>query len=480
MVIILLAWLFPLAALAAAAVGAFRAVAHFRGRRHRREVVRPVEASVVNILRSRAGVHATIPPELVGASRPGPTGSITLPLSWSGADGDRERLAGAVRERLRTPEAAVSFDMAGATPSMGIYIPKTAPSLVTWTDALERWNSTSPYLGESASGSVYWELGEDSPHIGVPGRSGSGKSEIMAWIVAQFMRGGAGVIVLDPKGTSHRWLLDLDLNGDAAVLYCGQRAMQYDTVMWLDSVMDDRIGQNRAATEDIDFPRIVVLLEERNSLQDRLRDAWTERREPGQPQMSPAIRALDRLSSMGRTLNINIVLGAQATAQADIGKKANYGAWLLSGGMTDNHWKNVGGKRPAISNRPGRFGYVVGGSVQVVQTAYPDLKGNRHAVVAWATGGAERFPVKLMMNQEGGVPFPSSGGGSSQEATPVGDTLREFALVYGVAVTDLRQWKKRFEGRGFPEPIDPEASTHRYWPAELKAYVLSRGVDIGA
>lgn len=444
-----------------------------KNRKHERNYLAPIRAGAVAVLKTRDGVKVDIPRGLVHAKDADAVGRIGLPVAHALADGDRDNLLELVRGRLGAEELDARWNMEGPRPSMELYVPRQPPRLVGWEHMIERADPVRPYLGESASGSVYWDLGEDSPHAGIVGGSGSGKSELIAWIVAQFMRGGAGVVVLDPKGTSHRWLLSTP-----AVLYCGTGAMLHDTVMWLDSEMDRRGQVNLSMSRDVDWPRLVVLLEERNSLQDKLRDHWTGIRETGQPQMSPAIRALDRLSSMGRTLGITVVLAAQETAQVSIGKKGNFGSWAIAGRLPVNHWRNImgtGTKKPAIKSTPGRFGWVVAGNATVFQAAYPELDTSKEIrqsarLQAWATGGEPLLDVKAMMIQGETAPFPSS----TPESSPTDPhiSLSTFALQNGEKVTWFHN--RRTRDAEFPRPVMRRGSTDVYSEADLATYYSAR------
>ena len=444
------------------------------GRRPREYVV-PIEAAATTLLKTRPGVVRLAMDSGLLREDTSARGRLALPLSWVGSDTERDSLLALVRSRLGTDLVAARFKLAGHAPHMELYVPPQPPPFVSWERFVTQADAVSPYLGDVAGGlPVRWDLGDDSPHMGVIGGSGVGKSELMAAVAAQFMRGGAGVIVLDPKATSHRWLMDIE-----RVLYCGQQRMLFDTVMWLDQVMNDRIAQNLRVRNDIDFPRIVVLLEERNSLQDKLRDAWVEIRETGQPQMSPAIKALDRLSSMGRSMNINVLLGAQETAQQVIGRRSNYGAFSVGGRTSEGHWKNLGTKKPAISSSPGRFGYVVAGRTTVFQAPFMDLKKERDRLVAWATGGEELLDVRAMMSSyDAGVPFPSSEpvdtttGGSGdlwlvdQESDRT--TLPEWSAACGLNVATVRQWALRYPE--FPEAVGTLGRSRAYSRAALDAW----------
>lgn len=441
---------------------------YFINRQHTRHVIDPIEAAAVNIVRSR-DISLTLPRSLVKSEHSTETGFLRLPMSWSGSEGDRENLSDMLQEKLQSP-VLLSFDMAGRSPGAKISIPKQPPSRLRWEDFILQENSVSPYLGETAHGSIFWDLGDDSPHLGIVGGSGSGKSELMAWIVAQFMRGGSATVVMDPKGTSHAWLLRMP-----EVLYVTAGAMLHDTVMWLDTEMDRRAAANRESVmrggSDLEFPRIVVVLEERNSLQDKLRDHWLEIKQPGQPALSPAIRALDRLSSMGRTLWITVLLAAQATAQQDIGKKNNYGSWAIAGRMATNHYKNIGvTPKPAISAKPGRFAYVVAGKPTVFQAAFPDLKAHTDRLMEWARGGDALLNIKEMMTQQETVAFPSSSPGSSRETTLPFITLSEYAMSHpDYTLAKLQNDRKRYRGT-FPAPVSTVGTTHRYTEADIDAF----------
>ncbi len=188
--------------------------------------------------------------------------------------------------------------------------------------------------------------------------------------------------------------------------------------------------------------------------------------------MSPAIRALDRLASMGRSLGITVVLAAQETAQVAIGKKGNYGAWAISGRLQQNHWKNImgtGGKKPAMSVKPGRFGYVVAGQGVVFQAAYPDLKRQGARLAAWALGGDSVLDVKALMQQHETAPFPSSAPVTTADRTVEYVTLSDFAEGNGVGTAWLRS--RRDRDQDFPASVGRgEKNASLYALAELVAW----------
>jgi hypothetical protein len=418
-------------------------LSYARRRRFEKDYISPLRGAIIALLKTRDGIKLELERGLIRASSPGPSGVVYLPPKHPMPDGDRENLIELIRGRMGSEAIDGRYNMEGSTPYLELFVPAQPPSFVTWEEMLQHADPGFPFLGLSSSGVVRWDLHMDSPHMVVAGGSGSGKSELIAWIVAQMMRHGAGVIVLDPKYSSHLWLY-----GKEGVLYCSEPRMIHDTILWLDEELRSRgRGSQRPGWEMP--PRIVVLVEERNSLQTLLRDHWIEVREPSMARTSPALAALDRLSSQGRSLGIHILLAGQETAERSIGSRANFGAFAVAGRMPANKWKLTGAARkPAISTRPGRFGYVCGDQVTVFQAAYPDLKHESARLLEYAFSG-EVAPLDvqaLMMMEHASHTFPSSEPASS------------LVSVSGfIASEGARTWfanqKQRYPER-FPQPVD--------------------------
>jgi hypothetical protein len=438
-----------------------------RERAFERSHLSALRGAIVSLLKTRDGISLRIPREMAGAKKPGPTGRISLPPKHPMAEGDRENLLELVQARLGSESIDGRWNMEGGSPYLELFVPEQPPSLVSWLEALEHADPDHPLLGFSAAGCVRWDLRMESPHIGIVGGAGSGKSELIAWVVAQLMRGGAGAVVLDPKYSSHLWLY-----GVQRVLYCSEAQMIHDTIGWLDEELRVR-GRASQKPGYVMPPRIVVMIEERNSLQTLLRDLWGEIREPSMPRTSPMLAALDRLASQGRSLGIHILLAGQETAERHIGSRANFGAFAVAGRLPAAKWKLTGAARkPAISTRPGRFGYVCGDQVTVFQAVYPDLGEHSARLREYAFGG-ELPPMdmqELMMNQYATHTFPSSDGGSSLTAEQV--TTTDF--VFGLGVQGAKTWfdnqKKRYPER-FPAPAATGTKgALLYWEEDLQAY----------
>jgi hypothetical protein len=437
-------------------------------REHRKHVLMPLTYALMSITKERRGVSVSIPRGMLMSADEQATGTLTLPRSFVGSDGEREQVLTAVRSRLKSDALSLRWKLDGAVPGAEIYTPKQPPALVGWALMMELFDTVSPYLGESANGPINWDLGDDSPHVAVLGGGGSGKSELIAWIVAQFMHGGAGTVVLDPKYSSHRWLMS-----DPKTLYCTEPAMVHDTILWLDEELRAR-GRRSQRPDAPEERKIIVLLEERNSMQSLLRDYWRSIKVSGMPMMSPALTALDRLASQGRSLNINVILAAQEGAKVDIGSRSNFGAFALAGRLPVNVWRLAGGpgtQKPAITSKPGRFGWMVAGHATVFQAAYPDLKAESTRLLAWATSGeVERLDVKAMMQQqEVSHPFPSSAPVTPEESSLW--SLADFAEAYALEITKVRSRKAR--DIEFPEPAERgQKNAGMYRAADLEAWLM--------
>jgi hypothetical protein len=259
------------------------------------------------------------------------------------------------------------------------------------------------------------------------------------------------------------------------VLYCTEAEQNHSTILWLDEELRRR--GRLSLVSDEQCPRIVVVLEERNSMQTLLRDYWRSIKSSSDPMMSPALAALDRLASQGRSLNITVILAAQAVAKVDIGQRNSYGAFALAGRLPESAWKLIqtgGSKKPPISTKPGRFGWVAGDSTTVFQAAFPDLKKHSARIREWALAGEHLLDVKGLMQQLDTPSFPSSGGGTAPDRTVEQVTLTEFAQENRVAVQLLRTWSTRYET--FPKPMGTGAhNANVYDRREItRWYILNR------
>ncbi len=443
-----------------------------RGRRFNREYLSSLYGAIVSLLKTRDGIKLEIGREMVGASSPGPTGRVYLPPKHPMPDGDRENLLELIQGRLGSEAIDGRFNMEGSSPYLELFVPQQPPTLLTWEEMLERADSSAPYLGQSAAGEMRWEPGDETPHFGVAGKTGSGKTELMAWVVAQAMRGGAGLMVIDIKGFSHEWAADIP-----GVYYARSPQGIHDALIWLADEMYRRINE-RVQKRQYVFPQLIVILEERNSTQDALRALWGEIKPRGMTGKSPAITAIDAVLSQARAVQINVIMAGQETAEPKVGAKVNYGAWAISAKMEKNHWRNVGADRKPTTNTTirGRWGWVNGGQVTMFQAAFPDLRNHTARLRIYAMTGEERYNVVEAMQQVTSVSNAWSEAIASDPdptpaiaSAPVEMTLREFSDGHDVTVVKLRNAKDR--DPAFPKPIGKRGPSGTYHLADLEEWL---------
>lgn len=278
-----------------------------------------------------------------------------------------------------------SFRLVGAEPYAVFRRAARPPKKVSYSD-IEREIMTAPdsapILGIGARNvKVAIDLDTDAPHVGVSCGSGAGKSVLLRAIIAQFLRTGSHVVILDGKRISQSWCKDLP-----NVTYCRTGEQFHNALLDIQIEVDRRnalIDSVPAEMEDsINVgQRIVIVFEEQNIGMQLLTEHWARVRQPGDPKKSPAVTALDYILCTGRQVRAHVISVAQMfTVQAAGGNPAareNYGIRILAR-ATKNAWQMLapecGPPFPKISRIRGRMYVVLAGVVTEVQTVFLKVK----------------------------------------------------------------------------------------------------------
>lgn len=487
---------FGLATLAAKELDKWR-----RTRKFRKRVIEPVAAGLSAAMRQkyvdgRGFQWVNIPVDF----RDNPEAKITatLPTSWLGEKGDKERMTEVVTSRLNLSEATASWVWG----EDGIHrvtwsVPPKPPTLVSFADGLallDGLDEESVALGAGPRGKlVSMSLAGDSPHGILAAGSGAGKSELLAYIAGQFMRRGYGVLVVDAKYISHMWLRSVP-----GVAYASEPEEMHNGLMWLDSEVDRRAKFVAMGGDPDSLDPIVAMLEEMSSARNRLDRYWKGIKESGQPALSPALSALANVANMGREVRVHVFMAGQSiTAKVTGGPEGRESySWRGLARATRNQWGMLAPQiKPAPTKRqaPGRWHSVVGDTLTEFQAPFMDLKGKglpggpdeaTARLIEWATGGLPRVDVAALIEQwsqdhdflEGGG-GGTNGGTNAQveaEAPPVrGISLREFAESSGVELRTLNRWRERRSD--FPTWVAIGGrNTHLFDPDHLRQYVAAR------
>ena len=213
-------------------------------------------------------------------------------------------------------------------------------------------------------------------------------SVVVRCILPQVLLRGGIAAILDNKLVSHPWARGLH-----NVAYCDDIAKIHDFLVWLDAELNRRAQFIRGHTDihggltGSPGPRMMIVLEELNLMMNRLRTYWAEllsedKARPKDmrenlPSMSPAIRAMENASYIGRELKVHLLfvsqrLSAKATAgSGDV--RMNMGTRILAG-YDAATWDMLVGKQtpmPAPSKIRGRMQVnVKGGDLHETQIAF--------------------------------------------------------------------------------------------------------------
>ncbi len=480
------------ATLAAKELDAYRKVRGFR-----RQTIEPVAAGLSRVMNERhVRGHGYRWVDIPRDFRDSDEAAITvrLPMGWEGAEGDKARMAKVVATRLNLDEVTATWKWELGVHSVTFRTPPSPPAALSFQNGLallEGAGEEEVVLGAGPRGKrVVFSLGLDSPHALFAAGSGAGKSELLAYIIGQFMRRGYGVMVLDGKFISHMWLRRVP-----GVAYLAEAEEMHHGLMWLDNEVMRRARFVAMGGDPATLEPIVAILEEMTAARNRLDTYWKATKDTGQPALSPALAAMTNVASMGRELRVHIFMAGQSiTAKVTGGPEGreNFAGRGLAR-ATANQWKMLAPQiKPAPTTRraPGRWHFVVGDTLLDFQSPFMDLKGKTTGgeaaaearIVEWATGGLQGPDVAALVEAyaqdhvflEGGEGGTNDGtNASSEPTTPRGISLREYAEQSGVELRTLTRWRERRSD--FPTFVAIAGrNTHLFDPDHLKDYVRTR------
>lgn len=335
--------------LAALVWGLVRLVVAVRMRKHYREWVDPaaqVACRVLNVpYRKRKGRRMLDVPRDwgTGAVREEGRQSVRLhiPVGTPLSAGVKKQVTENVGARLGIPTPIGDWREAGQDVTVDIKgspVPPKEVTLASLMRAVQAAGECETVVGRAAGGGVVSvSTEEDSPHFAMSGRSGTGKSVLGKFFLAQRMNKGDGVIFLDPKRWSHwRWAGGGRLPADRAT-YAYRTADLHEAWLKIAEEAERRIELEE--DELAELRRVWVCVEEINTQTKRLTRYWKGERKRimnaaalakaedmdydeadlDPPTTSPAIVAMQESVGMGREIKMHVVVMAQRLSASVFG-----------------------------------------------------------------------------------------------------------------------------------------------------------------
>lgn len=340
---------------------------------HRREWVEPLHLALAPAIglqanEIRPGKYIKLPRNY--AAREGVIMKVRLPKEYAGLN--NATIETILRAKLNLGDATVTISSRGRKPYVEVRRRHNPPKVAPFSDwALEIANAqeTAPIIGVAPQRKlVTVDLEGESPHVLMAAGTGGGKSEAMKNISAQLMRHGAQLVVLDPKRASHKWAKGLQM-----VDYYRDTEDIHNALVVLGEIGDYRTRLTDEEDEP-DLRRILIIVEEANTLLPRLKKYWDENKPKGGPKTSPAIAALGEIMFMGRTAKMNILMLAQSGTVRALGGpeiRENFATRMLAR-HTVNAWKMLVPEAsfiPKVTTK-GRLAVVKGVNAERVQGLY--------------------------------------------------------------------------------------------------------------
>lgn len=276
-----------------------------------------------------------------------------------------------------TPE----WKLRGSAPALILRPKLFPPRLVDFAmirERLELMGPTELGLGIGPGlRTVSVDLDIDSPHVLLSMGSGGGKSVAIRLLIAQALRKGWAVILLDYK-QDHYSVADLIDAGVPGVYYLRKPADIHQALINLETVRvwrSDMAFNNR--NNPIPMQRVLIVFEEMNITANMLKAYWLDVKEKGDSPRSPALAALGQLAGAGRSAGMHLgAIGQYLTSDA-FGPNGNTARESFSvrimGRYTPNAWKTLAsdyGPPPPKSSIQGRVQVCASGVRNETQIAF--------------------------------------------------------------------------------------------------------------
>ncbi len=476
-----------LGAIAATLYLVWRTYRAVRRHQHRRTWLTPIHMALA---RDVGWAIADRPEKWIEVERDRSKATLALPQGFNASSHQQDQIGSAVAGKLGLEAPEVRWRLAGPRPTLEITAAQPPPQHVKFADITSAIAAAKPdefVFGLGRKGApVTASLSGDSPHIALSMASGAGKSTVARLLLSQHLnRGGIGV-VLDPKLISLQWA-----RGLPNVAYAGTPAEIHRVLMWLEHELDRR-NAVALASADVDGivhgnvgPPVLVVAEELNVGMNRLRAYWRTAKEPGEPNKSPAIEAMESLLFAGRQARMHVLAIAQMlSVRASAGGEAreNMAARILAR-YSANAWKMLAPEHvmPPSSRVPGRV-QIVTDKVNETQTAWQTPRQARdYSLAGMVTACPAGMPCVTAPEPRPELadrpsdlcavtPDPSGVTPALEGAV----TLREAkdAGIWKGSLGALRMHRHRTEG--FPEPVGMRDGAHVYDVAALAAWAEGR------
>jgi hypothetical protein len=406
--------------------------------------------------------------------------TVGLPLEFTGSDREREAITRAVTAKLAIEAPEADWRLHGTRrPQVVFTQSEPPPRNVAFADirlAVEAAaeHETVMGIGKKDQHTVI-SVDNDSPHIGVSMGSGDGKSVTARNMLAQHLHHGGLGIVVDYKLISHMWA-----RGLPNVAYAGTPAEIEDALVWLSGEVARR-NQVALAGADVEGrvhanvgPRIMLIAEELNATQNRLKAWW--QREMEMKGRSPGSEALDEVMFLGRQVLVNVVqigqrLSVKASGSGDA--RENMGV-LVFADPTASAWKMLVGDRhalPPASGHRGRLQIVTRKTVRETQGAFwTGMQAREFAVSGVVAAPPAGMPCVGAQPAVPGVPpVPDLPHGGSGQPVLLGHVLSRppdsVTLAEATAAglfPSLAAARKAAQRPGFPGPVGKAGAAHLY------------------
>lgn len=483
-----------------AVLGCWRAWLRWQRRQHRRTWVEPAHAIVAPMV----GWPVVNPPKSwLSIEQDRSKAVFALPPGRDFSDPrEQEKIVRAASRVLGIEMPAPSWALSGPEHTLTIAETPPPPDEVLcehiW-DILTSAGADTLVIGLGRDGKpVTIDLDGDSPHVGLSKGRGGGKSVTCGLILAQMLYKGCLGVVLDIKRISHTWA-----KGLPNVAYARDVEDIHDMLIALAREGDRR---NRIADDQADIegkvhgsvgPRIVVIAEELNTMMKRLRAYWLKIRQPGDPQRSPALDALDELLAMGRQVKINVIMIGQRLSAAATGgsgdARENLAALILARFKVATWRMLIPDLPPPPRTKHKLRGEVVTDEAKTVQIALLTgaerrklaLAGRISRMADWCPempcAGTMQIPDTVPQHELpgaadlGSVTVSPGQNGQPPAIETAAEPMPLSAIagqVVPMSLAALRTARHRDEG--FPQPVARHGLAHLYDPVDLEDWFKAR------